>query len=310
MPVQNWTVIFLSFTDPTICKLLRMSLNCPMNFFRKKSAVFSNRLSLIVVILCSLAGFLFVSNDAKSQALEYKLGGGDSVRVAVFLNPELATEARLSEQGEINFPLVGLVKIAGLSITEAERFISDQLKQGGYVQKAQVLISITAYRSQVVSILGNVVRPGRYPLELPGIKLSELIAIAGGVSIGGSDTVILTRQTSDAKRSKFEIDLPSIFLEDNSKFDFVLQAGDSIYVHKQPNFYISGSIGRPGIYIVDRGLSIGQAIAKGGSYSLRSREAGVRLLRRDATGKIVERIPAMDELIQPDDHIVVRESLF
>jgi polysaccharide biosynthesis/export protein len=284
-----------------------------MNLSRKNYSVFLSSLPNLVIaiaVLFLLASILFGFKDVKAQPSEYKLGGGDSVRVAVFLNPELATEARLSEQGEINFPLVGLVKIAGLSITEAERHISDQLKQGGYVQKAQVLISITAYRSHVVSILGNVVRPGRYPLELPGIKLTELIAVAGGVSIGGSDTVILTRQTPNAKQSKFEIDLPSIFLEGNSKFDYVLQAGDSIYVHKQPNFYISGSIGRPGIYIIDRGLSVAQAIAKGGSYTLRSRESGVRLLRRDSSGKMIERVPVMDELIQPDDHIFVRESLF
>jgi polysaccharide biosynthesis/export protein len=241
---------------------------------------------------------------------EYKLGGGDSVKISVFLNPELAIEARVSEQGQINFPLVGLVKIGSLSVTEAEKLISDQLKQGGYVQKAQVLLSITAYRSQLVSVLGNVVRPGRYPLEMPGTKLTDLLAMAGGVAVGGSDTIILTRPSGQEGPKKIEIDLPRIFLEGKNEFDLVLQSGDSIYVHKQPNFYISGSVGRPGIYNVDRGLTIAQAIAKGGSYTLRSRESGVRLLRRDASGTMVERIPARDEPILPDDHIFVRESLF
>jgi polysaccharide biosynthesis/export protein len=137
-----------------------------------------------------------------------------------------------------------------------------------------------------------------------------LIAIAGGITLGGSDTVILNRQTPNAEQSKVEIDLPSIYLEGKNQLDVVLQAGDSVYVHRQPNFYISGSVGRPGNYVVDRGLSIGQAIAKGGSYTLRSRESGVRLLRRDTSGKVVERIPSMDELIQADDHIFIRESLF
>jgi polysaccharide biosynthesis/export protein len=248
--------------------------------------------------------------DNGVMSSEYKLGGGDSVRIAVFLNPELATEARVSEQGQINFPLVGLVKIGGLSVTEAENLISAQLKHGGYVQRAQVLLSITAYRSQLVSVLGNVVRPGRYPLEVPGTKLTDLLAMAGGVAIGGSDTVILTRPAGQEGPRKMEIDLPRIFLEGKNEFDLVLQAGDSIYVHKQPNFYISGSVGRPGIYNVDRGLTIAQAIAKGGSFTLRSRESGVRLLRRDASGNMVERIPSRDEPILPDDHIFVRESLF
>jgi polysaccharide biosynthesis/export protein len=271
-----------------------------------------------LVLILSLVMLLFglrpiqaqTSADSGPVSSEYKLGGGDGVKITVFLNPELAVEARVSEQGQINFPLVGLVKIGGLSVTEAEKLISDQLREGGYVQRAQVLLSITAYRSQLVSVLGNVVRPGRYPLEIPGTKLTDLLAMAGGVAIGGSDTVILTRSGSLNVPKKIEIDLPGIFLEGKNEFDLVLQAGDSIYVHKQPNFFISGSVGRPGIYNVDRGLTIAQAIAKGGSYTLRSRESGVRLLRRDASGNIVERTPSKDEPILPDDHIFVRESLF
>jgi polysaccharide biosynthesis/export protein len=248
--------------------------------------------------------------DSTRSSSEYKLGSGDSVKVTVFLNPELNTETRVSEQGEINFPLVGMVKIGRLSISESEKLISEQLRQGGFVQKAQVLLSVTNYRSQMVSVLGNVVRPGRYSLEVPGTKLTDLLAMAGGVTQGGSDTVILTRQTSGEEARKLDIDLPSIYLEGKIQLDVVLQAGDSIYVHKQPNFYISGAVGRPGIYNIDRGLSVGQAIAKGGSYTLRSRESGVRLLRRDANGNMIERIPTRDEPIQPDDHIFVRESLF
>jgi polysaccharide biosynthesis/export protein len=216
----------------------------------------------------------------------------------------------VSEQGEINFPLIGLIKIGGLSIPAAEKLIANQLKEGGFVQKPQVLLSITAYRSQLVSVLGNVVKPGRYPLDTPGTKLTELLAVAGGIAQGGSDMAILIRQLPNDALQRLEIDIPSIYLDGKGQFDVVLKTGDSIYIHKQPNFFISGSVGRPGVYNVDRGLSIGQAIAKGGGYTLRSRESGVRLLRRDFQGKLVERVPLMDELIAPEDHIFIRESLF
>jgi polysaccharide biosynthesis/export protein len=241
---------------------------------------------------------------------DYVLGGGDSVRISVFLNPELVSETRISEQGLINFPLIGAVKIGGLSISKAEEFISDRLKQGNFVQKAQVLLSITAYRSQLVSVLGNVVKPGRYPLEVPGTRLSELLATVGGIASGGSDIVIVTRLLPNGEFKKIEVDVPSIYLDGKTSLDVVLQAGDSLYVHKQPNFYISGSVGRPGIYPVDRGMTIAQAVAKGGSYTLRSRESGVRLNRRNDQGKMVEIIPKMDELVLPEDQIFIRESLF
>jgi polysaccharide biosynthesis/export protein len=268
-------------------------------------------LSLFFLLTANFLAIAGVNAQANIQTpSEYKLGGGDSVRVTVFLNPELATEARLSEKGEINFPLIGVVKIGGLQIADAEKLISDQLKQGGFVQKAQVLLSVIAYRSQVVSVLGSVARPGRYPLEVPNVKVTDLLASAGGVAPGGADTVILVRQNGKGEQQKIDIDLPSIFLDGKSQLDLVLEPGDSLYVHRQANFFISGSVGRPGVYSVDRGLSIGQAIAKGGSYTLRSRESGVRLFRRDLSGRVVERTPSMDELIQPDDHIFIRESLF
>lgn len=273
-------------------------------------------LFLTLIGLCSglslsnAQGVLQTSAEGSQRPLEYKLGVGDGVKIAVFLNPELLTESRISEQGEINFPLIGLTKIAGLSIPAAEKLIAYQLKESGFVQKPQVLLSIAAYRSQLVSVLGNVVKPGRYPLETPGTKLTELLAVAGGVSQGGSDTAILIRQQSNEAQQKIEIDIPSIYLDGKGTLDLVLQTGDSIYVHRQANFYISGSVGRPGIYNVDRGLSVGQAIAKGGGYTLRSRESGVRLLRKDSLGNLVERLPLMGDLILPEDHIFIRESLF
>lgn len=260
--------------------------------------------AVVLAILC-------LSGAARAQgASDYLLGGGDAVKIVVFLSPELTTETRVSEQGLINFPMVGSVKIGGLSLGQAETLLSDKLKQGGFIQKAQVLINITTYRSQMVSLLGNVSKPGRYPIEVPGTRLTELLATAGGITASGADTVIITRQAPSGKVEKIEVDLPSIFIDGKTQLDMVLKGGDSIYVHRQPNFYIAGAVGRPGIYPVDRGMTVSQAIAKGGSYTLRSRESGVRLIRRDAGGKMIESIPKMDEVVQAEDQIFVRESLF
>jgi polysaccharide biosynthesis/export protein len=267
--------------------------------------------SMIFRMVFLAISFGFAMQQALAQSVpDYLLGGGDTVKIIVFLSPELSTEARISEQGLINFPLIGIVKIGGLSTSQAEILISEKLKQGSFIQKAQVLMSIAVYRSQLVSVLGNIVKPGRYPLEVPGTRLTELLATAGGISSGGSDTVLVTRQNADGSLQKVEVDLPSIYLDGQTKLDIVLQAGDSLYVHRQPNFYIAGAVGKPGIYNVDRGLTVGQAIAKGGSYTLRSRESGVRLIRRNSAGRMVESTPKMDEPILPEDQIFVRESLF
>jgi polysaccharide biosynthesis/export protein len=265
----------------------------------------------VVHAIGTIGIFISISASAFAQSTnEYELGGGDSVKISVFLSPELTTEVRISEAGAVSLPMVGRLQLGGLTIPQAEALLETKLKDGNFIQKPQVTMAVIAFRSQQVAILGNVSKPGRYPLELKGMRLTDLLANAGGVTIGGSDLLIHTRRSSNGTVITREIDLPSIYLNNDQSQDLVLQGGDSIYVHRQPNYYIYGQVGRPGNYVIERGLTVSQAIAKGGSFTLRSRESGVRLLRRDASGKMIELTPKMDDLIKPDDQIFIRESLF
>jgi polysaccharide biosynthesis/export protein len=265
----------------------------------------------LISSLCFVSlGILSIGSVLAQGDKEYELGGGDSVKISVFLSPELTTEVRLSEAGFVSLPMLGPVKLGGMTLPQAEAMLATKLKEGNFIQKAQVSLAISAYRSQQVSILGNVAKPGRYPLEVKGTRLTEMLANAGGVTAAGADTLFHSRRDANGKVVVKEVDIPSIYLNNDQTQDLVLQGGDAIYVHRQPNYYIYGQVGRPGNYPVDRGLTVSQAIAKGGSYTLRSRESGVRLLRRDNSGKIVEITPKMDDLVKADDQIFVKESLF
>jgi polysaccharide biosynthesis/export protein len=265
----------------------------------------------VVRAVCAIVICICFSLSASAQSSnEYELGGGDSVKISVFLSPELTTEVRISESGAVSLPMVGKLQLGGLTIPQAEALLESKLKDGNFIQKPQVTMAVINFRSQQVSILGNVGKPGRYPLEVKGMRLTDLLANAGGVTSVGSDSLIHTRREANGKVVTKEIDLPSIYLNNDQSQDLVLQGGDSVYVHRQPNYYIYGQVGRPGSYVIERGLTVSQAIAKGGSYTLRSRESGVRLLRRDASGRMIELTPKMDDLIKPDDQIFIRESLF
>lgn len=265
------------------------------------------RALFLLLLLCLLGTFQPV---AAQPSEDYELGGGDSVRIAVFLNPDLTTEARLSESGQITFPLVGPVRLGGLTTQQAERAIAARLKGGNFVQDPQVTVAVVQYRSQQVAVLGNVSRPGRYPIEARGTRLTEVLATAGGIAAGGADTVIVVRRGSQGRVERHEIDVPAIYLEGKADLDIVMQGGDSVYVHRQPVFYVYGQVQRPGHYPLERGTTVAQAIAKGGSFTQRSRESGIRLTRRDANGRYSEITPKMDDLLQPDDQLYVRESLF
>jgi protein involved in polysaccharide export with SLBB domain len=112
---------------------------------------------------------------------ETVLGPGDVIRISVFQSPDLSVESRISEAGQVNFPLIGAVTVGGLTIPAAEKRIETSLREGGFVLRPQVTIQIVRILSSQVSVLGQVGRPGRYPIDIASSKISEIIAAAGGV---------------------------------------------------------------------------------------------------------------------------------
>ena len=243
------------------------------------------------------------------QRDDYVVGAGDVIRVQVFQNPDLTVEARVSESGVISYPLLGALRIGGLSPTAVERLISDRLKSGNFLQNPQVTVNIVQFRSQQVSVLGNVNKPGRYPLETTGMRLSEVLSLAGGVAATGADEVVLiTRRGGTSQR--VEVDLVDLFASGDVSKDPGLVAGDVLYVNRTPNFYIYGQVNRPGMYTLERGMTLAQAIAKGGGLTLRGTDRAVRLHRRYG-GKSVQVLePKLEDPIRPDDLVFIRESVF
>ena len=112
---------------------------------------------------------------------DYVMGAGDVIKVTVFQQPELSIEARIAESGSISFPLIGAIRLGGLTGAQAERLLASRLKNGNFLQNPQVSVNVSQYRSQQVSVLGAVNRPGRYPLDLSGTRLSEVLAQAGEI---------------------------------------------------------------------------------------------------------------------------------
>lgn len=252
--------------------------------------------------------FAFCANAQVTQP-EYQLGSGDSIRIAVFQNPDLTVETRVTENGTISYPLVGAVKIGGLTIPAAEQAIAKALKDGGFIQSPQVNIALLANRGNQVSVLGQVGRPGRFPLETFNTRLSEMIAIAGGIAATGADSVILTG-IRDGKPLRREIDIPRMFLDNKLQDDLVVAGGDVIYVHRMPMFYIYGEAQRPGTYRVERNMTVRQALVMGGGPTARGTERALRIYRSGADGKVEFLNPGMNDPVLPDDVLYVNESLF
>jgi len=258
----------------------------------------------LVLIALSSAGMAQTADER-----EYVLGPGDIVRITVFQNPDLTTEARVSERGTLTFPLLGAVSVGGKSTSAAEAEIATRLRDGGFVRQPQVNVLPVQIRGNQVSVLGQVNRPGRFPLETANLRLSDMIATAGGISGGGADVVIFIG-VRNGKQVRREIDLPLLFLSGDTSNDVAMAAGDIIYVHRAPMFYIYGEVNRPGAFRLERNMSVMQGLASGGGTSSRGTTRGLRIHRRmpDGALRVVE--PGLDDLLKADDVIYVKESLF
>lgn len=262
--------------------------------------------------LLRLLGLLLVCVPAWAQtpaASDYALAPGDVVRVQVFQNPELTLETRITESGTISYPLIGSVRLGGLSVAAGERRIAEALKSGGFLQNPQVTLLLAQVRGSQVAVLGQVSRPGRFPLESTTTRLSDMLANAGGASPAGDDVVIVTGQR-DGQPFRRLVDLPAIFLQPGAQDDPVLQGGDVIYVHRAPVFYVFGEAQRPGSFRIERGMTVMQALAQAGGPTPRGSLKRLQLHRQQGTGAIATIEPAMTERIQPNDVLYVRESLF
>jgi polysaccharide export outer membrane protein len=249
------------------------------------------------------------SQVAAAQRTEYVLGSGDVVRITVFQNPDLTLETRLSESGQVSYPLLGQINLGGLSVGQAERRIADGLRSGNFVKQPQVNILVVQVRGNQVSVLGNVNRPGRYPLELADTRLTDILAAAGGISQNGGDIVTVVG-TRNGRPFRTEVDLPGAFQAAQRTNDMVLANGDVIYVDRVPTVFIYGEVQRPGVIRLERGMTVMQALATGGGLTQRGTEKGMRVHRRGADGKVQVIQPSMDDPVRDGDVVYVRESLF
>ena len=237
------------------------------------------------------------------------LGEGDSVRVTVFQNPDLTTEARISERGTISVPLIGEVVISHLTPEGAAARIADRLTQGKFVVNPQVSLTVQQVRSRQVSVLGEVGKPGRYALDDVSNSLTDVLARAGGVNGEGDDTVIVVRN-QNGKEIRTAIDVPEMYRTGDMSHNMRLENGDVVYVKRAPQFYIYGEVQHAGSYRLQPQMTVMQAISVGGGLTPRGTLRGLRAQRRTPDGQVRTVDVHQTDVVHADDVIVVRERLF
>ena len=259
-------------------------------------------LMLLLTSIMSVAAETITVKSADGANRDYILGAGDLVRISVYGSPDLLTEARLSAAGTITFPLVGELALGGLSAAISEKKIAQELEKGGFVKKAQVNLVVVQYQSQFVSVLGDVYKPGKFPLDRPS-TLSDVLAMAGGVTPNGSDMVTLIRSEA-GKTTKLAYDLRDLLKKaddsGNPQANNPTVSGDDIIYVNAREVSVLGQVNRPGKYSVASGVrTVVDFLSQAGGVAAGGADSIIVITKRD--GRTLKQEIDVDQLYKKGD---------
>lgn len=239
-----------------------------------------------------------------------RIGPGDLLHVSVLREPDLEQKVRVRDSGEITLPMAGDVKVAGLSTPEADAAIAQRYIDQQYLKHPIVSVFVEEYETQPVAVLGQVIKPGTYPITTAR-SLLDILAMAGGLTESADRHITIERGGGNG--------LVEVFLSNHADDAFnanlKIMPGDRIIVPKAGIVYVLGDVGRPGGYVMqnESRMTVLQAIAMAAGANKTAAESRARILHnnngqyeeRDLPLKEIERGDAPDELLKADDVIFI-----
>ncbi|OQY57589.1 MAG: hypothetical protein B6245_16245 [Desulfobacteraceae bacterium 4572_88] len=275
----------------------------------------------------AIAEYLSYNPHANNSTThDFSVGGYDVIDITVYEEADLSREnVRISADGYISFPLIGRIKVEGLTTSEIEERISHNLAAGQFLLNAHVSVTVKEFRSKQFKVLGSVKNPGSYPLQARE-RMLDAISRAGGIDFeqGGKHAMIIRTENPDTDQEGkivIRIELSGLLKGGDQKSNIILADKDLIYIPKAENFYIIGQVKNPGSYpYLEKEITLVGAISRAGGFTPAAARNRTRVVRvEDGRGKIIEvRVDAITEagkkgqdvLIQPGDVIVVPEGFF
>jgi len=274
----------------------------------------------------SVSEYLARYPEGRGSEADYKVGGNDVLSITVYEEADLSKEAvRVSGKGYISFPLVGQLKVSGLTTTEIERLIADKLAEQQYLLNAHVSVMVTEYNSQHFFVLGPVESPGSYPLQARERVLDAISKVKGVEHEKASSKLMLIRtfhpDTDREQKLVIDINLRDLLNRGDQASNIYLRDRDVLYVSPVEHYYIIGQVNTPGSYdMPENGISLVEAIGMAGGFTRIASRNSTRIIRvEDDVEKIIEvRVDEITEagkkihdvVIKAGDIIVVPESFF
>jgi len=275
-----------------------------------------------------LALALALSLPAATRGQEYTIGPGDVLAITVWGHPDLSSDYIVDSDGFAPFPLVGRVRAAGATPREVAAALTDALGKD-YLVNPQVIVSVKAYLSQKVTILGEAAKPGVFYLTGP-TTLVDILSKAGWLAKGAGKEILLVREDRTVA-SAATAQVPTIqrlnldkIQAGNAAENVRLQGGDTVFVaSKDENtfrFFVFGEVKKPGAYPLENETNVLEGITIAGGFTDKASPSRTRVIRVGPTGQQVLEIDMNDIVkrgrrdkavrLQAGDVVVVPESFF
>lgn len=249
---------------------------------------------------------------------DYRVGIGDKIDIGVFGHEDLSKTLEVRTDGTISMPLLGDVPVAGKTLGEIDTELTRRLGTD-FLVDPEVSVDVREYKSQWVTLMGEVRTPGRYALRR-NMHLIDLLAEAGGpTKEAGADVVLTRHPAKESGTRQITIPLDDILTPGKTDANLLLRHGDIVTLNQREAFYIRGEVSRPGPYYIDRGMTILRAISVAGGLTQFANRKEVQLLR-SGTGtiqqKTVVNLKAIEDghkediSLLPNDIIIVPRRIF
>jgi polysaccharide export outer membrane protein len=242
-----------------------------------------------VACLCALLLLILLSVAAPASADDYRVGPRDVIEIVVVGETDLTGKYTVRTDGSFEFPLVGTVKVAGLTAAEVESRLR-QLLGDGYLRNPQVSAKVLDFESQRVFVGGDVGKPGHVQLTGP-LTLLEVLTQAGGVERTAGDEVVVLRQSDQHGAITGPVvagqpgvqEIARVSLDDlqsgRAKDNVVLKNGDTIFVPKAGFIYVKGAVKNPGPFQFQRGFTVMEAINAAGGETKEGKPGAAEIER-------------------------------
>jgi polysaccharide export outer membrane protein len=228
------------------------------------------------------------------------IGRQDQLKITVFEDDTLNGSFRVDADGMIQMNLINRIMAAGMTLRAFQERLRTALADGQFIKNPTVRVEIEQYKSQYVTVMGEVRTPQK--VSMMGTKsLLEAITDAGSTNSTAGTEVTITHVSGD----QTVIDLKDV-LAANS---YMLHDGDIIAVPKNETFTIQGQVRNVGIYVWQRNMTLAQAVALAGGLNDKGKYGGAEAVRVVKGKSTKVKIKEQDTLL-PNDQITIQKRIF